>query len=160
MRKFLSRFFKNQSGATAVEFSFTCFIFIFMVLFVAEIARLAYVSAVLDLAVSEAAKSAKNASSNYRERFNRRLTQQSGGLWSFLTKEDAINFNIYYATSIEDMIKSGGTTADYKNKPLARYQLKYKYHPMFFPFPNNFADSILNREVLFVQEYERSKFMD
>lgn len=151
----------EQQGAATIEFSLTAIIFIFMVLFVAETARLAYVSSVVDLAVSEAAKEAKNAPSNleggYRSRF-KRLTEQGGVLWGFLTRADAVNITIAYADSIDSMAATGGTSG-FSKQPLARYRLSYRYHPMFFPFPGFWANNLLTREVIFVQEYERSRFM-
>ena len=152
----------DQRGVATVEFSITVIVFIIMVLFVAEIARLAYVSSVLDLAVSEAAKEAKNAPSDldggYQSRFQRRLTEQGGALWGFLTRADAVKVTISYAETIKEMIDSGGGSRA-SQRPLARYQLAYQYHPMFFPFPGFWANNLLTREVIFVQEYERSRFM-
>lgn len=162
MRKISRNVLKEQQGVASIEFSLTVIAFIFMVLFVAEIARLAYVSSVIDLAVSEAAKSAKNAPSSvdggYRNRFEKGLTEQGGVLWGFLTRADAVNVTIAYSRSVNSMIATGGSGNFYK-RPLARYKLAYRYQPMFFPFPGQWADSLLIREVIFVQEYERSQFM-
>jgi Flp pilus assembly protein TadG len=152
----------NQEGVVTVEFSLTVIVFIFMVLFVAETARLSYVSSVIDLAVSEAAKDAKNGPSSvdggYRNRFEKRLMEQGGALWGFLTKADAVDITIAYSGSINDMISNGGS-GNFAKQTLARYQLSYQYHPMFFPFPGFWANNLLTREVIFVQEYERSRFM-
>ncbi|TBL99657.1 TadE/TadG family type IV pilus assembly protein [Hafnia paralvei] len=157
-------FIRDNEGAASIEFSLTVILFIFLVLFVAEIARLSYISAVIDLAVSEAAKESKNASAvddgGYDNRFQKRITEQGGAIWGFLTRPDAVTMNITYAGSIREMTDTGGTSGDSRYKPLARYQLEYQYHPMFFPFPDIWANNLLNREVIFVQEYERSKFMD
>lgn len=152
-----------QRGAVTVEFAFTVMIFLMLVLFVAEMSRLAYVSSVIDLAVSEAAKEAKNSSAgqngDYRRRFEKSLFEQGGSLWAFLTRKDAVTLHIAYAASLDDMIKHGGSTGDYRSRPLARYQLQYRYHPMFFLLPDIWANNFLNREVIFVQEFERSKFI-
>lgn len=48
------------------------------------------------------------------------------------------------------MINSGGGAGDYKSMPIARYQVEYHYHPIFFPFPGFWANNFLNREVIFV----------
>lgn len=158
------RFTTDNRGAVSIEFSLTVMLFIILVLFAAEIARMSYISAVIDLAVSEAAKESKNASAadrgGYDRRFQARITQQGGVLWGFLTQADAVTMKITYASSIREMIQNGGGSGNSHYKPLARYQLQYKYHPMFFPFPGFWANNLLNREVIFVQEYERSKFMD
>ncbi|MFI8416076.1 TadE/TadG family type IV pilus assembly protein [Serratia sp. NPDC078593] len=158
-----SALLKDRRGVATIEFALTVAIFIMLVLFMAESARLAYVSSVIDLAVSEAAKEAKNASAaqggGYRARFEKRLTEQGGALWGFLTHADAVSINIGYAQSIDDMVATGGG-GNARYRPLARYQLSYRYHPMFFPFPQLWADNLMNREVIFVQEFERSKFME
>ncbi|AIU86951.1 TadE/TadG family type IV pilus assembly protein [Pectobacterium odoriferum] len=152
---------KDCRGIATIEFALTVMVFIIMVLFMIECARLAYVSSVIDLAVSEAAKDAKNAPENldggYRSRFEKRLMDRGGSLWGFLTHKDAVSINLGYAKSIDDMVRTGGGSST-RNQPLARYQLSYRYQPMFFPFPHFWADSLMNREVIFVQEFERSKF--
>ncbi|HII2328052.1 TPA: TadE/TadG family type IV pilus assembly protein [Escherichia coli] len=162
-KRIIRQLLRCRQWAVTVEFSITIIFFIFMVLYVAETARLAYISSVLDLAVSEAAKDAKNAppySDSYKDRFEKRLLTQGGYLWGFLTRADATEINISYASNISEMINSGGGAGDYKSMPIARYQVEYHYHPIFFPFPGFWANNFLNREVIFVQEYERSKFMD
>ncbi|NIH92220.1 tight adherence protein E [Enterobacter asburiae] len=161
----LNRFYRQQRGVVTIEFALTVTIFLFMVLFIAEMSRMAYVSSTIDLAVSEAAKAGKNAPQNnhgYEQRYRNILTKQGGALWFFLTDEDAVEMSIHYARSIDDMVNTGGIEghSHIHHSPLARYHLLYHYHPMFFPFPKSLADPLFNREVIFVQEYERSQFMD
>lgn len=160
----LFRFIYDRRGVVTVEFALTILLFLFMVFFVAEMSRMAYVSSVIDLAISEGAKEGKNASTRsdgtYESRFEKHLTQGGGVLWSFLTRDDAIEMSVTYSNSIADMIDTGGQAGQSKDNALARYQLLYHYHPMFFPFPKSWADPLFNREVIFVQEYERSQFMD
>lgn len=162
MKRIARRLLREQQGGATIEFSLTVIIFIFMVFFVAETARLAYVSAVIDLAVSEAAKAAKNAPPNlgggYRRRFETSLTEQGGSLWGFMTRTDAVEVTAAFAWSVDDMIATGGR-GSFNRHPLARYKLAYRYQPMFFPFPGIWANNLLSREVIFVQEYERSLFM-
>lgn len=161
----LSHFLHEQRGVASIEFALTVMLFLFMVFFIAEMSRMAYVSSVIDLAVSEAAKAAKNAPEDnhgYQRRFRNLLTGEGGALWSFLTEADALEMNIYYANSVKEMVETGGSEGQentYGNS-LARYHLLYHYHPMFFPFPQSWAEPLFNREVIFVQEYERSQFMD
>ncbi|MEW5558785.1 TadE/TadG family type IV pilus assembly protein [Enterobacter asburiae] len=161
----LYRFCREQRGVVTIEFALTVMLFLFMVLFVAEMSRMAYVSSVIDLAVSEAAKAGKNAPQDgdgYQRRYREMLTQQGGSLWSFLTSADAVEMSIHYANSVQEMAETGGVEGKQytRGNALARWHLLYHYHPMFFPFPANWADPLFNREVIFVQEYERSQFMD
>lgn len=162
--RFLSRFRLDRTGAATIEFALTVIIFIFLVFFVAEMARMAYISSALDLAISESAKDAKNAkgsqSTDYQARFNERLLNQGGSLWGFVSQSDVTEVSITYSDSLQAMIDNGGQSGSAENQSLARYQVQYRYHPMFFPFPKDWANSLFKREVIFVQEYERSKFMD
>ncbi|WP_159565998.1 TadE/TadG family type IV pilus assembly protein [Budvicia diplopodorum] len=159
----LLSFWRRREGVASIEFAMVFFGFFSMVMFVAEIARLSYMSAVIDLAVTEAAKEAKNAkqpnSGAYQRRFRIRLTEESGTLWKFLTSKDAVRIRVNFAHSIDDLL-TNNYSAMSTDSPLARYQLNYRYHPMFFPFPKMWASTLLNREVIFVQEYERSAFVD
>lgn len=58
MRKKRWLFYRSNTGSVTIEFTIVFVIFIFTLLFSAEISRLIYISASLDLAVSEAAKAA------------------------------------------------------------------------------------------------------
>ncbi|QCT20894.1 pilus assembly protein [Jejubacter calystegiae] len=157
-------FSRDQTGVASIEFSLSIIAFVILLFFIAEIARMSYISAVLDLALSEASKSAKNAStfdSSYQTRFRQRFVSNGGHLWDFLTKNNEVELRVYFSDSVGDMIRNGGSSsANSRNMALARYQVHYRYQPMFFPFPGFWANSLLYREVIFVQEYERSKFMD
>jgi len=159
----IRRFSREQRGATTIEFALTIIWFLFMVFFVAEMSRMAYISSIVNLAASEAAKEAKNApgsrAGDYQSRFNKRLLEQGGTLWGFLSRADAIELKITYSDTLSQMIANGGTAGGSSQKSLARYWFVYHYHPMFFPFPERLTNTLFNREVIFVQEYERSKFM-
>ncbi len=160
----IRRFIHDRRGAASIEFALTVIVFLFMVFFIAEMARMAYISSVIDLALSEGAKEAKNAPANvdggYQARFTRRITEQGGTLWGFVTNADALVMKITYADSIADMANGKDQGATSSGKPIARYYIDYKYQPMFFPVPQSWTTSIFSREVIFVQEYERSQFMD
>ncbi|RWR03299.1 pilus assembly protein TadE [[Pantoea] beijingensis] len=159
-------FTQDQRGVATVEFALLAVVFFMILFFTAEISRVAYVSSVIDLALSESAKSAKNEHAISKDgttdssRFQQRLLQDGGRLWGFLRNNDMVNIEITYADSVAEMIASGGHQGNGTNQALARYHLIYQYKAMFFPFPKSWVNSLLNREVIFVQEYERSKFMD
>lgn len=162
-RLLCSRFIRDRRGAATIEFALTVILFLMMVFFVAEIARLSYISSMLSLAISDGAKEAKNApvlpGDDYNARFNQRLLKDGGAIWGFISRDDAVSVSINYATSIDAMI-NGNTSSDYSDHPIASYRLTYHYHPLFFPMPGEWTRNLLTREVIFVQEYERSKFMD
>ncbi|WPM84881.1 TadE family protein [Apirhabdus apintestini] len=140
-------FIRDNRGVATVEFVFSIFTFVIMLFFVAEIARISYISAVLDLAVSEAAKEAKNApdyETKYEDRFRSRF-KHGGAIWSFLTYNNAVSMKIFYSNSIPDMFETGGVENLTKDSALARYWINYNYKPMFFPFPRSYASNLLTR---------------
>ncbi len=156
--KRLLNFYHSERGLLSVEFALTFIPFLLMFLLMAEVARLSYISAVLNLAVSEAGKTAKNSPSGtaYADLFRQRLEDNSGKLWHFITRADALKSQVKFSSGIDQLIaditnNSGSDSAS--NHPLARYRLEYKYHPMFFPIPPGFTDPFLRKEVIFVQEH-------
>lgn len=159
----INQFVIKREGVAAIEFSMAFFGFFIMVMFVAEIVRLAYISSAVDLAVSESAKEAKNAqlqsASNYETRFRSRMTNEGGRLWRFLANSQSVQVQVQFANSVTDLLNDNYSAVS-DNRPLARYQVAYDYKPMFFPFPGMWAKTLLKREVIFVQEYERSEFVD
>ncbi|AHM72024.1 TadE/TadG family type IV pilus assembly protein [Yersinia hibernica] len=148
------RFFHSNRGSIAIDFSLIIILFIFMLLFSAEIARLLYISASLDLAVSEAAKSAKNKersdNNSYSSILRQRLISHQGVLGSFITEDNLSISNVLFSRNIPGVINrdiSGDNTY-----PLATYSISYLYQPAFFPISSLWASSLLSREVVFVQE--------
>lgn len=45
-------------------------------------------------------------------------------------------------------------TTHHSTQKLARYSVRYEYKPILFPIPSIWANSLLSREVIFVQENE------
>ncbi|CNH46316.1 TadE/TadG family type IV pilus assembly protein [Yersinia pekkanenii] len=162
MNKIRKRFFHSNEGSIAVEFSIVIVLFIFTLLSCAEIARLLYISASLDLAVSETAKSTKNKEIDYnityQETFHQKLMRQQGVLGSFITANNAIIVNVYFSNSISDMsnnlssLTNNNRNERYRGEKLARYTVSYFYRPIFFPFPSSWTNILLKREVIFAQE--------
>lgn len=154
MKGMLQYFFHSNRGSITVEFSFVLILFLFILLSGVEIARLFYISASLDLAVSEAAKSAKNKeptnNSSYTSVLQQKLTTHYGVLGSFITTENEIKNNVVFSENILDMINN--KTSNNNKLPLARYSVSYLYRPVFFPLSLSWANTLLLREVIFVQE--------
>lgn len=165
----------NRSGVAAIEFAIIGGLFFMMVFFIVEMSRIAYISGVLDLAASEGAKMSKNydggQSGGYKRKFSEALYGGSAGaLWRSLIDEKNITLGVNFVncdrtdcvdktiTALKNKpgISDGG---DSKHAPIAIYRIAYQYTPMFFPFPGNVFNDLLVREVVFVQEYERSDFM-
>ncbi|WP_072102632.1 TadE/TadG family type IV pilus assembly protein [Yersinia intermedia] len=155
MRKKRWLFFCSNIGSVTIEFTIVLTLFILTLLFSAEISRLLYISASLDLAVSEAAKSAKNKeinSESYQSIFNSKIIEQQGMFGKFISPDNTVA-TVEFANSIAD-ITSNKMTTHHPNQKLARYSVRYKYKPTLFPIPSIWANSLLSREVIFVQENE------
>ncbi|WP_145583733.1 TadE/TadG family type IV pilus assembly protein [Yersinia thracica] len=154
MSKMNMLFFHENRGSTTIEFSIILILFLFMLLFSAEIARLLYISANLDLAVSEATKSAKNKDRNNNSSYNsvlrRKLISHHGILGSFIIDDNTLSSNVLFSESISDIINND--TSDNNTLPLAKYSVRYLYRPVFFPIPSYLSTIFLSREVIFVQE--------
>ncbi|MDN0108350.1 TadE/TadG family type IV pilus assembly protein [Yersinia rochesterensis] len=154
MRKMNFTFLYENKGSITIEFSIVFILFLLMLLFSAEIARLLYISANLDLAVSEAAKSAKNKERHddisYTSMLRQKLVSHQGVLGSFITEDNALNANVVFSENISDMINHN--TSDNNKLPLAKYSVSYLYHPVFFPILSSWPTILLSREVILVQE--------
>ncbi|CNK81234.1 putative tight adherance operon protein [Yersinia frederiksenii] len=154
MSEITSSFIHSRKGSITIEFSMVFILFIVMLLFSAEIARLFYTSASLDLAISEAVKSAKNKqrddSNSYNTVLKKELLSQRGILGTFITDDNSVKTSVTFSLSIDDIINNN-MSGDNKS-PLAKYTVSYLYRPVFFPIPSLWADSLLLREVIFAQE--------
>ncbi|WP_145553407.1 TadE/TadG family type IV pilus assembly protein [Yersinia bercovieri] len=155
MCKIIRLFLRSSNGSVTVEFATVFILFIFTLLFSAEISRLLYISASLDLAVSEAAKSAKNKqeddSATYQSVFLNSLMAQKGLLGTFITNNNAVTANVEFSDNTADIIANKMSKV-YTDQKLARYSVSYTYSPLFFPIPSVWSNILLSREVIFVQE--------
>ncbi|WP_145515997.1 TadE/TadG family type IV pilus assembly protein [Yersinia aleksiciae] len=147
-------FFRSNKGSVAIEFSIVFVLFVLTLLFSSEVSRLFYISASLDLAVSEAAKSAKNKeksdNATYQSKFFEKLNAQQGMLGKFINQNN-VTVNVSFSNNISDIIADNMSTR-YANQKLARYTVRYTYSPVFFRIPSIWTANLLSREVIFVQE--------
>ncbi|QHB33973.1 pilus assembly protein [Yersinia canariae] len=154
MSAIILRFFHSNRGSITVDFSLIIILFLSMLLFSAEIARVLYISASLDLAVSEAAKSAKNKersdNTSYTSILQQKLISHQGILGSFITEDNLLSSNVVFSRHISDAIENN--ISDDNTYPLATYSINYLYRPVLFPIPSLWASNLLSREVIFVQE--------
>ncbi|CFQ53926.1 putative tight adherance operon protein [Yersinia frederiksenii] len=154
MSKITRSFIHSRKGSITIEFSIVFFLFIVTLLFSAEITRLFYTSASLDLAISEAVKSAKNKQRNDSDSYNtvlkKTLLSQQGVLGTFITDDNSVKTSVKFSLSIDDIINNN--MSDDNKSPLAKYTVSYLYRPVLFPIPSIWANSLLLREVIFAQE--------
>ncbi|MEN3262214.1 pilus assembly protein [Sodalis endosymbiont of Spalangia cameroni] len=150
----LRQFISTRRGVATIEFSLTALLFFTLMLFFAEMMSITYISAAMDLAISEAAKKAKNSSpaanTPYAEVFANTLSQRQGLLERFMPASD-ITVEAHYCNSIAEL-KTACLSKQAEHNRIARYKFNYHYRPLFFPYPTSWANKITTREVIFVQE--------
>lgn len=155
MRHTILRFLHTNRGSIAVEFILVFILFIFMLLLVAETSRLFYLSANLDFALSEAAKTTKNRDNenrlSYQQIFERSFNQQVSVLGSLMNPSTTAQFTVNFSHGITGLL-NGNHEINSPNLPLAHYQVQLAYQPIFLPFPQMWVNTLLSREVIFVQE--------
>ncbi|MBT9433431.1 pilus assembly protein [Candidatus Sodalis endolongispinus] len=150
----LRKLFSNQRGVATIKFSLTVVTFFTLILFFAEMMYITYISAALDLAISEAAKKAKNSvqetATQYQNTFKDTLSNSPRLLWGFMREPD-ITVETRFCHTINEL-KSGCLGIQAEGNRIARYKFSYNYHPLFLPYPTYWANRLTTREVIFVQE--------
>ncbi|EEX49588.1 protein TadE [Pasteurella multocida] len=179
-------FISNNKGVSTVEFGLTVAIYFFVVMLIFEFCRLAISTTYWDLAIAESVRIAKNNDSgthNYAEIFEKALLEQKrlqdSSTMGYLAQLEKNKFEVkvqYVDCADEKKCVSALLNGQFRqpqkgpngemispngqNATLAHYTLKYEYNfvnPLPF-IPKSWSESILNREFVVVQEYERSKF--
>ncbi|HEN3602696.1 TPA: pilus assembly protein [Yersinia enterocolitica] len=147
-------FFRSNNGSITIEFLIVFTLFIFILLSSAEITRILYISSNLDLAFSEAVKAAKNRNitdnRDYNTILRQKLIAQTGVFGAFIADSNIVT-DVTFSNSINDIINNA--QQDDNNLALAKYTVSYTYKAVFFPTPTIFANTLLRREVVFVQEH-------
>ncbi|EKN4182463.1 pilus assembly protein [Yersinia ruckeri] len=151
----------DSKGSAVLELALGIIPILFLLISIAEASRFIYTSNILDLAISNAAKKAKNTKesnqSDYHNIFEESLNQQMGSFGHIITTNNNFMLEVKFSDSLSDLITDNYYyNAD--NHPIGIYRLNYSYQPIFIPISSSWANSLLSREVIFVQEYERSLF--
>lgn len=113
--------------------------------------------------------SSNSSTVNYQDHLLDELENSGGVLWKSVVLNSSIETNVYYFNNLATFVscnkstspisqcadKSGNSTENAVNMPLAVYQLNFEYQPLF----NYFLPSMkISREIIAVQEYERCTF--
>ncbi|MDA0148803.1 TadE/TadG family type IV pilus assembly protein [Vibrio sp. LaRot3] len=157
---------KKQKGVVSVELALGFFAFWLMVAAWAELSFMSYVSAVNDLAVAEASRTAKKDTQDYIDHFYNRL-DESDSLWSGLVDKSKFKASVRYVPDMNALNQvnaicepAGGTQTTEcgtpANSAIAIYYISYDFSGIFSYFFDQ--DTIFGREVIVVQEYERDQF--
>ncbi|MUH96071.1 pilus assembly protein [Aliivibrio fischeri] len=156
----------KQNGSASIEFVMGFMAFWFMCMAWVEMSYMSYISAINDLAISEVSRSAKKGEERYLDIVDEVLYRDNS-IWNTVISADNFRVSIQYLPTIEALesekkgcpIPEGQRTrecGDEGNNALAIYRIDYDFHPIFsyvFSRSANFS-----REMIVVQEYERSQF--
>lgn len=168
----------KQNGAVAIEFVMGFMLFWWLCMAWVELSYMSYISAVSDLAVSEASRvtkldntidgSCEGCNQTYIQRFQQELSV-SDSLWSQFIDPNKFRYSIQYLQTPEAleqldenycMVQENETMKAcglQENSAIAIYRINYSYRPMFNYFLNE--EQLFMREVIVIQEYERDQFV-
>lgn len=165
LNKLLKPFLTNKKGAGTVEFSLTIVIFLVILGSLFELARLAILSAYVDSSAMLAIREVKNTEniSDYATQVEDKLNTVQRD-WSWLNNSQ-FQVNVkYYGNAnhtgannidvIQDMINGSGAATP-KNAIWAEYFINYEYKPMFSWFPKEIVNTMMQRNILVLQEHEK-----
>lgn len=156
----------NQKGFATIEFVLGFMAFWLMCMAWVEMSYLSYVSAIGDLSVSEAARQAKKSEENYQQVFHNAI-HDSDSLWSSLLSESNFRLSVQFLKDIDalkayeevceaDEDQPVVTCGEQFQSSIAIYRVQYNFSPIFTYFLD--TGSLLTREVIVIQEYERDEF--
>lgn len=171
----IKKMYPNTKGVATIEFALTIGIFLTVIFMIFELARLTLLSSSWDLAITESVRLTKNQpapNNDYKTLFTENLKAQLGREGSttmaLFAAKGNVDVDVKYADTIEDV-----ANGRFKAKPtdpsqapegreatIALYSLKYDYQ-FIVPLPllpASWLQSVFNRQIVVVQEYERSSF--
>ena len=168
----------KQKGVVAIETALGLFAFLLMIFFWMEVSYMGFVSALMDYSVSESARVAKASGDdrNYNSVFEDEVRKGgNSSLWGQFLDVSKISIRISYYNKVSDVknpacligepeegsLEVCSTTEDEdKPNPIAIYQVTYPYAPLLLSLFFDTDTLSIKREVITIQEYERSKFYD
>lgn len=156
----------KQRGVASIEFAIGFFAFWLMCMAWVEMSYMSYISAINDLAISEISRAAKKDSKDYME-VVQTVLHREGSIWHQVINGDNFQFTIQYIKDVDELknttdqcqIAIGEKSkqcGDEQNASIAIYRLDYLFTPIFSYFFT--SNGLMSREMIVVQEYERSQF--
>lgn len=165
----------KQKGVVAIEFALGFMAFWLMCMAWVEMSYISYVSAICDVTIAQAASAAKKTDleadtetnkKEYLALFQNALTNK-GSLWGKIIDTSKFHTSVRYINSVENLAKTKepcvpneetgqkecGTA---NNSAIAIYSITYDFNPTLTFFLDK--QTVFTREVIVVQEYERSEF--
>ncbi|ORT49805.1 hypothetical protein ST37_12295 [Vibrio sp. qd031] len=165
---------KSQSGVVTLEFATGFLIFWLMIVAWLEVAYVSYVTSINDLAINEAALTAKKNSQDYLTTYGNVL-KENDSIWSGFIDPSKVIYTVTYKKGLTELSQSSekclpeldengvyktftetcGSSAS--GSALAVYYMSYEFDGVFSRFFNNRWATA--REIIVVQEYERDQFV-
>ncbi|RTZ14464.1 pilus assembly protein [Vibrio aquaticus] len=156
----------KQKGVASIEFAIGFFAFWLMCMAWVEMSYISYISAINDLAISEITRTAKKGSDNYMDAVHEVLHREDS-IWNQVVDGDDFQVTIQYVESIKDLVNvdeicskvdvdESAECGNPDHAALAIYRINYRFKPIFSYFFT--TQDLMSREMIVVQEYERSQF--
>ena len=156
----------KQRGVASIEFAIGFFAFWLMCMAWVEMSYMSYISAINDLAISEISRTAKKRNDDYMKTVQAVLNRE-GSIWNTAVDVERFRVSIQYLDNIESLTayteqcelapeQASKECGDAENAALAVYHIDYNFQPIFSYFLG--LQGTMSREMVVVQEYERSQF--
>lgn len=150
----------KQRGVVAIETALGMFAFLLMIFYWMEVSYMGFVSALVDYSVTEAGRSAKASERvDYKKIFEAAI-KNTNSLWGSFIDVDDLGVETKYCKTVDDLAREACNGAKTKS-PIAIYRVSYDYQPLFLSLfmGQKEANAMkISREVITIQEYERSEF--
>lgn len=157
---------RGQRGVASIEFVLGFMAFWLMSMAWVEMSYMSYVSAIGDLAIAEAARDSKTHDNDYMQAFQS-VINDSNSLWADVVDKGQFRLSIQYLNDVNSLeglvdpceIPDSSSVAECgvaTNSAIAVYRVDYDFNSIFTFFLD--SSSLLSREVIVIQEYERDAF--
>ncbi|MDG3085986.1 pilus assembly protein [Vibrio hannami] len=162
---------RKIAGVVSIEFALGFMVFWTMLMGWVEANYISYISSLCDYAITEASRKAKKEDSDYLTEFKTVLNKQDeSALWSKLIDKDNFKIRVSYVDDLGDLemvvapcqdptLEGAVVEAECGNETqqaMAIYYITYDYNGIFTFLTG--GNTVFAREVIVIQEYERSQF--
>lgn len=157
---------RKQQGVASIEFALGFFAFWLMCMAWVEMSYMSYISAIGDLAISEASRETKLQDSDYITAFQNTL-RKSDSIWAGVVDSGNFRISIQYLADIKDLAEyedpclaakgqPSAVCGEEKDSAIAIYRIDYDFNSIFSYFMDE--TTAFSREVIVIQEYQRVAF--
>lgn len=162
---------RKIAGVVSIEFALGFMAFWTMLMGWVEANYISYISSLSDYAIAEASRTAKKEGSDYLDVFKRVLKEDDGDVfWTKLVDKDKFKIRVSYVDDLSTLemtvaecqaptAASAVVEAECGNETqqaMAIYYITYDYDGIFTFLTD--GNTVFAREVIVVQEYQRSQF--